>query len=226
DDENQLVVLGLEAGTPESSLTENERHEYHGGEYSSSGTTTTSTSVPGRGSDEEFEIIDNMKIPADYAVLYRNIFHKYGHIATKKVIKDDAMLLVLVTSLLKIISDMETKRGAELSEALLDEWEGYIKLAETSEFNIRWLREGFDRLKNQWASPLDVDSHERAVLDAMQVKHCLLTRMEELETELSEVKIQINEVEMKISCEQEAIQEKQTRNIKFQCEPVIGVVLN
>ncbi|KAI3928707.1 hypothetical protein MKW98_024308 [Papaver atlanticum] len=125
---------------------------------------------------------------------------------------------------------METTQGAELGVALLESWEGIIRDAETLEFNIKWLREGFSRLKNRWRSSfrvdIDIESHEQ-VLDAMQGKYAgLRTRKDELEAELSEVNIQMGKAEAKISSEQEAIQEKQTQKMKFQSEPVIGIVLN
>ncbi|KAI3928712.1 hypothetical protein MKW98_024313 [Papaver atlanticum] len=191
---------------------------------------TGCTSASAQERAEGFELVGNFKIPEEYKTLYKKIYDKYGHMATRKVIKfNDAMLLTCVTSLLKIISEMETTRGAELRVALLERWEGIIN-AETLEFNIKWLREGFSRLKNRWKSSsrvdMDTESHEQ-VLDAMQEKYAgLRTRKDELEAELSEVNIQMAKSEAKISSEQEAIQEKQTQKMKFQREPVIGIMLN
>ncbi|KAI3883705.1 hypothetical protein MKW92_038831 [Papaver armeniacum] len=187
-----------------------------------------STSTCAQGRVEEFEFVDYLKIPEEYETLYKKIFDKYGHMASKKIIKfNDAMLLTCVTSLLKIISDMETVPGAELSEALLQRWEGFIKDAETLEFNVKWLREGFNRLKNHWMSSFGIDekieNHEH-VLAATKVKSVhLSTRKGELETELSEVKLQITKAEATISSIEDAIQEMQTQ--KFQREPVLGIVL-
>ncbi|KAI3914663.1 hypothetical protein MKX01_008022 [Papaver californicum] len=179
---------------------------------------------------EGFEFVDNLKIPEEYVSLYKKICGKYGHIATRKVIKfSDTILVACVTNLLKVISAMETNRGAELSEALLERWEGFIKDAETLEFNIKWLREGFNRLENHWR-PLfgivkEVESRSQ-VLDAMQVKYVYLSRREdELNAELSEVKIQKRKAEGTISSEREAIQEKVAEKNKFRCEPVLGIVL-
>ncbi|KAI3894052.1 hypothetical protein MKW92_026070 [Papaver armeniacum] len=179
---------------------------------------------------EEFEFVDNLKIPEEYLILNTKICEKYGHMATRKLIKfNDAMLLACVTSLLKIISAMENVRGSELSEALLERWEGSIKDAEALEFNVKWLREGFNRIRNHWRSSFGIDreveSHAQ-VLDAMQVKYvCLSTREDELNAELSEVKIQKRKAEEMISSERKAIQEKLTEKIKFQNEPVQGLLL-
>ncbi|KAI3924818.1 hypothetical protein MKW98_031069 [Papaver atlanticum] len=190
-----------------------------------------STSTPGQERVEKSEFVDNLKIPEEYVILYAKICGKYGHIASRKVIKfSDTILLVCVTNLLKVISAMETKRGVELGEALLEEWEGFIKDAEALEFNIKWLREGFNRLKNQWMSSFGIDEKvqsQEQVLVAMKVKCVRLsTRKDELETELSEVKIQIKEAEMTVSSMEEAIQEMQTQKIKFPREPVLGIVLS
>ncbi|KAI3894053.1 hypothetical protein MKW92_026071 [Papaver armeniacum] len=164
---------------------------------------------------EGFEFVDNFKIPEEHVVLYKKIYEKHGHMATKKVIKfNDAMLLTCVTSLLRIIPAMENVQGSELSEALLERWEGFIKDAEALEFNIKWLREGFNRLRNYWKSSFwidkEVESHGQ-VLDAMQVKY---------------VKIQKREAEAKISSERKAIQEKLAQKMKLQNESILGTVLS
>ncbi|KAI3883692.1 hypothetical protein MKW92_038818 [Papaver armeniacum] len=198
------------------------------------GSTITSTQKRVEG----FVFVDNFKIPEEYEILYKKIYGKYGHIATKKVIKfSDTVLLACVTNLLKIISAMETKRGGELSEELLEEWEGFIKDAEALKFNIKWLRNGFNRLKNHWMSFFRIDrevENDEQVLDAMQVDYAglwtrrdeLETEIDELETELSQVKIQIRKAEAKISSKREAIQEKVTQKIIFQSKPVLDMVLN
>ncbi|KAI3841925.1 hypothetical protein MKX03_010374 [Papaver bracteatum] len=106
---------------------------------------------------EGFEYVDNFKIPGEHLNLYKKIYEKHGHMASKKIIKfNDAMLLTCVTSLLKIISAMENVWGSELSEALLDRWEGFIKDAETLEFNIKWLRDGFHRFEKHWSISLTI----------------------------------------------------------------------
>ncbi|KAI3966387.1 hypothetical protein MKW92_046916 [Papaver armeniacum] len=182
-----------------------------------------STSASAQERVDEFVFVDNFKIPKEYEILYKKVHGKYGHIATKKVIKSsDTVLVACVSDLLRIISAMETKRGVELSEELLKEWEGIIKDAEALKFNVKWFREGFDRLKSQWMS----DSDEQ-VLDAMQGEYVgLCTRKDELETDLSEVKIQMKKAEAKISSKREAIREKQTQKFIFQNEPVLRIVLN
>ncbi|KAI3990109.1 hypothetical protein MKX01_018770 [Papaver californicum] len=186
---------------------------------------TMSTSISVQERVEGFELVDNFRIPKEYAILYKKIYEKYGHMATKKVIKlNDDILLACTISLLGIISEMKTLRGEEVSVVLLERWEGFIKDAETLEFNIKWLREGFNRVKNHWRSSFntdkEVESHVQ-VLDAMQVKYDdLCTSKGVYETALSEVKIQISKTEAKISCEREAIQEKLTQKHNFQNEPV------
>ncbi|KAI3924824.1 hypothetical protein MKW98_031075, partial [Papaver atlanticum] len=169
---------------------------------------------------ERFEYVDNFKIPEEYVILYKKIYKKHGHMATQKVIKfNDDMLLTCVASLLKIISTMEYVRGSELSEALLERWEGFLKDAETLEFNIKWLCEGLNRLKNHWRSSFGIDrevERHAEVLDAMQVKYVHLSRREdELNAELSEVKIQKKKAEAMISSERKAIQEKLSQKINY-----------
>ncbi|KAI3924800.1 hypothetical protein MKW98_031051 [Papaver atlanticum] len=187
-----------------------------------------STSVSSRVGDEWFECVENFKIPKVYADLYKKIFSKYGHMATKKVIKsNDDIILVCVTSLMKIASTMETIRGVDLSAVLLESWEGDIRDAETLQFNIKWLHEMLGRLQNSWNLSLSIDeeeveSHEQ-VLDAEQVKYVgLNSRKDELETELLAVKISIRKSEEKISSEREAIRKKMVMRYIFLFEPVLG----
>ncbi|KAI3924804.1 hypothetical protein MKW98_031055 [Papaver atlanticum] len=180
---------------------------------------------------EGFELLVNCKLPGEYAILYKKIYEKYGHMATKKVVRfNDDVLLTCVTSLLKIISAMETVRGVELSEELLEIWDGHIKDAEALQFNVKWLRERFNLLKNQWKSSFeiykDVESHEQ-VLDAMQGDYVsLLTRKDKLDAELSDVNIQIKKAEATISSEREAIHDNLARKFVFHDELVLGKFLS
>ncbi|XP_026426297.1 uncharacterized protein LOC113322435 [Papaver somniferum] len=190
-----------------------------------------STSVSGRGSDEEFEFIDNFKIPKEYAVLYKKIFDKYGHMATKKVIKsNDTVLVACVTSLLKIISTMETARGSDLSDALLESWDGDIEDVENLGFNIKWLRDKFDEVKNNWKSSSGLRKKveiNQKKLDTKQVKHAsLLARKEELQRETSKVITEIKRSEAEISTEKKAIQEKLGPECNFLNEPILGKLLS
>ncbi|KAI3992327.1 hypothetical protein MKX01_030048 [Papaver californicum] len=173
-----------------------------------------STSVSSRVGDEWFEYVENFKITKVYADLYKKIFSKYGHIATKKVIRsNDDILLVCATSLMKIASTMETVRGVDLSVVLLESWEGDIKDAETLQFNIKWLHK-------------EVESREQ-VLEASQLEYVgLNSRKEEFETELLEVKMNIKKFEAKISSEHEAIREKIAEKNIFLFQPVLGNLFN
>ncbi|RZC82198.1 hypothetical protein C5167_044983 [Papaver somniferum] len=186
-----------------------------------------STSVSGQVGDEWFAYVENFNIPKEYAVLYKKIYNKYGHIATKKVIKsNDAILLAAVTSLLKIARTMETARGVDLSEPLLESWEGDIKDAETLQFNVKWLREKFNRVKIYWKLALRIDKEVESrelVLDATQAKYVgLYSRKDELDSEISEVKINLRKSEAKISSQREAIREKIAQKNTFLYEPILG----
>ncbi|KAI3892409.1 hypothetical protein MKX03_012627, partial [Papaver bracteatum] len=132
-------------------------------------TELTSGSIADRVDGFKFE--GNFKIPEHYENLYKQISDGYGHMSTKKVISNEAMLLACVTSLLEIISAMETMPGAELSVGLLEKWERLITDAETLKFNIEWLREGFNRLKHRWKSSFKIGTEvesDKQVLDGMQ----------------------------------------------------------
>ncbi|KAI3834084.1 hypothetical protein MKW92_052179 [Papaver armeniacum] len=190
-----------------------------------------STSVPSRVGDEWFEYVDNFRIPKVYADLYNKIFSKYGHMATKKVIRsNDDILLASVISLMKIVSRMETIRGVDLSVKLIESWEGDIGDAETLQFNIKWLREIFNALKNSWKSSFKIDKEVETleqVLDATQVEYVgLCSRKDELESELLKVKMDIRKLEAQISSEREAIEVKIAEKNIFLFKPVLGNLFN
>ncbi|KAI3878261.1 hypothetical protein MKX03_005090 [Papaver bracteatum] len=190
-----------------------------------------STSVSSRVGDEWFEYVDNFRIPKVYADLYKKIFSIYGHMATKKVIRsNDDILLAAVISLMKIVSRMETIRGVDLGVGLLESWEGDIGDAETLQFNIKWLRETFNTLKNSWKSSFAIDKEVESreqVLDATQVGYAgLHSRKDQLETELLELKTKIREFEGKISSEREAIHVKLAEKNIFLFEPVLRNLFN
>ncbi|KAI3921344.1 hypothetical protein MKW92_006274, partial [Papaver armeniacum] len=129
--------------------------------------------------------------------------------------------------LLKIISEMENVRGSDLSEALLERWEGSIKDAESLEFNVKWLREGFNRLKDHWRSSFGIDKEVETNAQALDAMHVYLsTREEELSALLLEVKIQKRKAEETISSERKTIEEKPSQKIKFQNESIVGLVLS
>ncbi|KAI3878245.1 hypothetical protein MKX03_005074 [Papaver bracteatum] len=174
---------------------------------------------------EGFEFVENLEIPKEYENLYNNISEKYGHMATRNVIKcNDDILLALVVRLLKNISEIETMPVAELSELFLDRWEGDIKVAETLQFNIKWLRQKFNKVQKCWRLDKDVERHEQE-LDSVQLKYVgLWERRVELDIETAEVKAQIRNAEGKISSEREAIKEKLAQ-IYDQIQPLQRTVL-
>ncbi|KAI3878246.1 hypothetical protein MKX03_005075 [Papaver bracteatum] len=176
---------------------------------------------------EGIEFAEKFKIPKEYESLYKNILDKHGHMAPTKVTKsNDDILPALVIRLLKINSAMETMPVAELSEPLLETWEGDIKCAETLEFNIKWLRQKFNEVKKYWRLDKEIERHEQE-LDSTQLKYIgLWARKQELDKEIAEVKVQIRNAEAKISSEREAIQEKLAQIYdQIHSEPATGTFL-
>lgn len=87
-------------------------------------------------------------VPNKYVALYKAIYEKHGHIATKTVIKNSMMaLFALVTDLLAIISQMKETSFSNLSMSLPNHWESKVSTAEAMEFNVGWLRTRLNELK-------------------------------------------------------------------------------
>ncbi|KAI3840385.1 hypothetical protein MKW92_035560, partial [Papaver armeniacum] len=94
--------------------------------------------------------VKGFPVPNKYVALYKTIYEKHGHIATKTVIKNSMMaLFALVTDLLAVISQMKETSFSNLSMSLLDHWESKVSTAEAVEFNVGWLRTRLNELKTE-----------------------------------------------------------------------------
>ncbi|XP_026444661.1 MATH domain and coiled-coil domain-containing protein At3g58210-like [Papaver somniferum] len=103
----------------------------------------------GFGDDKEFEDVGGFSILKTQVPLYRQIWLKYGHIATNKVmpISAYALLVMAVRDLMNSIIDMHQCRYVELSSGMIEGWEEMVMMAEKFEFNIGWLRERLETVK-------------------------------------------------------------------------------
>ncbi|KAI3973189.1 hypothetical protein MKW92_045266, partial [Papaver armeniacum] len=99
--------------------------------------------------DKEFEDVGGFSILRTQAQIYMQIWLKYGHIPTNKVmpISSYHLLVMAVKDLMMSIVDMHQCRHVDLSSEMIEGWEDKIKMAETFKFNIGWLRERFESVK-------------------------------------------------------------------------------
>ncbi|KAI3995866.1 hypothetical protein MKX01_020401 [Papaver californicum] len=106
--------------------------------------------VVGFGDEKEFEDVGGFSILKTQAPLYKQIWLKYGHIPTIKVmpISSYALLVMAVKDLMNSIIDMHQCRYVELSSEMVERWEQMLKMAEKLEFNIGWLRERLESVRN------------------------------------------------------------------------------
>lgn len=98
--------------------------------------------------DGNFEDIGGFSILKTHASLYRQIWLKYGHIASSHAPPSSySVQVTLVTDIMTNIMDMCHCRLSEMSSLMVAKWENNIKMAETLHFNVKWLRERFDDVK-------------------------------------------------------------------------------
>ncbi|KAI3893574.1 hypothetical protein MKW92_052244, partial [Papaver armeniacum] len=109
--------------------------------------------------DEQYEDIGGFSVLKTQAPLYRQIWLRYGHIATNQVLKNlYATQVRLVTDIMASIMDMRNCRFAEVSYAKIELWENKISMAEKLEFNVSWLRERFQDVKRDFYGQENVNT--------------------------------------------------------------------
>ncbi|MCL7051565.1 hypothetical protein MKW94_008084 [Papaver nudicaule] len=156
--------------------------------------------------------IGNFPVPARYEALYKKIWEKYGHLATRNVIKTSTRTLVtLVAELLKSVAAMETVKRGKLSASLLDKWDRQIEDAEALQFNVQWLRWHFEKVKIRWeADSLLKNSQlarekEKAV--ALEKRSAAWAKLDALKAEFLEVEKEVEQATSEINQHDHAILE-------------------
>ncbi|KAI3932161.1 hypothetical protein MKW92_000297, partial [Papaver armeniacum] len=98
---------------------------------------------------KDYEDVGGFSILKAQVQLYNQIWSKYGHIPSTKVmpISSYPILVMVVKDLMTCIIDMHQCRYVDLSPEMIDGWEEKIKMAEAMKFNIGWLLERFEKVK-------------------------------------------------------------------------------
>ncbi|XP_026444861.1 uncharacterized protein LOC113345291 isoform X2 [Papaver somniferum] len=98
---------------------------------------------------EKFEDVGGFSVLKSQASLYKNIWLKYGHIASSQVLTASSYMgqVWLVADIMSSIVEMTDFRFVDMSSEVIELWENKIKMAEALEFNIKWLRERLEDVK-------------------------------------------------------------------------------
>ncbi|RZC82714.1 hypothetical protein C5167_045500 [Papaver somniferum] len=99
-----------------------------------------------------FEEIGGFLVQRAFASLYKQIWLKYGHIASSHVLTASSELsyiiqIAAVDHIMHSLMDMSCCRFVEVTSEMIVLWEGDIKTADNLRFNIEWLRKHFDTVK-------------------------------------------------------------------------------
>ncbi|KAI3877366.1 hypothetical protein MKX03_026423 [Papaver bracteatum] len=99
-----------------------------------------------------YEEIGGFHVQKPYASLYKQIWLKYGHIASSHVLTASSELsyviqVAVVHDIMHSLMDMSRCRFVEVSSEMIVLWEGDIKTANNLRFNIEWLLKHFDTVK-------------------------------------------------------------------------------
>ncbi|XP_026439728.1 MATH domain and coiled-coil domain-containing protein At3g58200-like [Papaver somniferum] len=96
-----------------------------------------------------YEEIGGFSILKKQVPLYEQIWLKYGHIPSTKVIPASSyyILVMVVKDIMNSAMDMHQCHFIDLSNEMIELWEEKIKMAERLEFNVKWLRQRFESVK-------------------------------------------------------------------------------
>ncbi|MCL7051636.1 hypothetical protein MKW94_009009, partial [Papaver nudicaule] len=97
--------------------------------------------------DEKWEDVGGFRVRTTQAQLYKQIWLKYGHIASNNVLTDSYAQVPVVSGIMTTITHMHYSRFSELTSDMIEVWEQNIKNAEKVEFNIQWVREWLEDFK-------------------------------------------------------------------------------
>ena len=95
-----------------------------------------------------YKTVGGFLVRKEFVSLYTKIWRKYGHIATRNVIRHcSSALVTAVNCLLPMIAEMEDVSIRNVAESSLEKWENMISTCESMEFNVSWLRQRLDIIK-------------------------------------------------------------------------------
>ncbi|KAI3896470.1 hypothetical protein MKX03_014617 [Papaver bracteatum] len=151
----------------------------------------------GFGSEGEFEDVGGFSIMKAQAPLYRQIWLKYGHIPSTKVmpISFYPILVMVVKNLMNCISDMHQCHYVELSSKMIEQWEEMIIMAETNKFNVGWLREILETAKKGMGGMQNVKTE---LLEHGQPIRAAKEKMKVLKDVIKKVEVQMKKVEVEL----------------------------
>ncbi|KAI3899333.1 hypothetical protein MKW92_003779 [Papaver armeniacum] len=149
--------------------------------------------------EEDFEEIGGFSVCKSHASLYKQIWLKYGHIASSHVLTASSYLLqvMAVGDIMDSLLEMSRCRFVEVSSEKIGLWEGRIKTAENLLFNIEWLREHFDYVKQGFdeMQKLKTTLQEEAqpIKDAKARVTAAEDELKKVQEELTMAKAELNE---------------------------------
>ncbi|KAI3864620.1 hypothetical protein MKX03_009140 [Papaver bracteatum] len=156
--------------------------------------------------------IGNFPVPSSFEALYKKIWLKHGHLATRNIIKTSTLTLAtLVAELLKSIAAMESVKRDKLSVSLLGKWDRQIEDAEALQFNVQWLRRHFEKVKKSWeAASLLRNSQltrEKEKAAAFKKRSYACAKRDALKAQLLEVEKEVEQATSEINQHDRAILE-------------------
>ncbi|KAI3993823.1 hypothetical protein MKX01_002836 [Papaver californicum] len=121
--------------------------------------------------DETYENIGGYSVLKAQASLYKQIWVKYGHIASSKVQSASYVGQVLIVAeIMKSIVEMHQSHLQELSTEIVNTWKEKLKFAESLDFHFEWLRERLEDVKKDFHEmqklEIELEGQRQSLLDA------------------------------------------------------------
>ncbi|KAI3877363.1 hypothetical protein MKX03_026420, partial [Papaver bracteatum] len=99
--------------------------------------------------DEKCENVEGFNVLRTQAKLYKKIWSRHGHIASRKVLTDPYAQVPVVSRIMTTVTEMHDTRFSDLNSDMLEAWEKNIMNGERVEFNIRWVRDWLEEFKKK-----------------------------------------------------------------------------
>ncbi|KAI3882613.1 hypothetical protein MKX03_007557 [Papaver bracteatum] len=134
-----------------------------------------------------------------HASLYKQIWLKYGHIASSHVLTASSYLLqvMAVGDIMDSLLEMSHCGVVEVSSEKIGLWEGRIQTAENLQFNIEWLRKHFDGVKQGFDTMQKLKTTLQEEAQPIKVAKARVTAAEDelkkVQEELTMAKDELNE---------------------------------
>lgn len=129
------------------------------------------------------------------------IVHKQGDIAKDFELESGYVLSAALENICSVVQELETTKFVDVREKLLDGFYSVVRDAEKLKLNVKWLREGLDRIFQTVGAFNHYKEVEESLKTAMQRMKSIQEALELKRAEMSEIKAIIQDLQGQLESE-------------------------